>query len=60
MMYNNQWRMDESQAQEKVLTVDEGAREICRVCWNCVKTVYEPDEDGNTVGTGVERTDGVF
>ena len=60
MMYNNQWRMEESQAQEKVLTVDEGAREICRVCWNCVKTVYEADEDGNTFGTGAERIDGVF
>lgn len=60
MMYNKRWSMGKSEAQEKVLTVDEGAYEISRMCWSCTEVVYAPDADGNMVGTGVERIDGVF
>ena len=60
MLFNNEWYMDKSQAQEVVLTVDDGAQAICRECWVYGEELDVIDANGNYCGVRWQETKGVF
>ena len=60
MLFNNAWYMDKSEAQETVLTVDDGAQTICQECWVYGEELDVIDANGNYCGVRWQETKGVF
>ena len=60
MLFNNAWYMDKSEAQERVLTVDDSAQTICQECWIYGEEVDVIDSNGNYCGVRWQETKGVF
>lgn len=60
MLFNNEWYMDKSEAQEKVLTVDDGAQSIGSECWVYGEEVDRIDANGNYCGVFWQETKGIF
>lgn len=60
MLFNNEWYMDKSEAQETVLAVDDGAQSICSECWVYGEEVDRIDANGNYCGVFWQETKGIF
>lgn len=60
MLFNNEWYMDKSEAQEKVLAVDDGALSIGSECWVYGEEVDRIDANGNFCGVFWQETKGIF
>lgn len=60
MLFNNEWYMDKSEAQEKSLVVDAGAEAIMEECWIYGEDAERIDSNGNVCGVFWQETRGVF